>query len=129
MSEEDKIKGLFSGFDPDLSSDSRFMSRLESNMRAVDLIKEHNRELLKMNRKAVMIAAVVGFVCGFLFSMAMPAIGEAMMKLRQTVEAGSFLSVVAHNYLPITWAIIATVSRFIAINTFELSLFLLERRR
>ena len=127
--EEDKIKDLFAGYDPQLSSDFRFMNRLESNMRSVELVKEHHREEIKINRKALMIAAVVGFVCGFLFSMALPAIGEAMMNMRQAVAAGSFLGFVVQNYLPITWAMIAAVSGFIAFNTFELSLFLFERRR
>ncbi|MDE6682097.1 MAG: hypothetical protein K2J87_01570 [Muribaculaceae bacterium] len=81
-----------------------------------------------MNRKAVLIGVAVGFICGFLFSLALPAIGESMMKLRQTVAAGSFLGFISHNYLPMIWTMIAAVAGFIALNAFELSIFLMERR-
>ncbi|MBD5189888.1 MAG: hypothetical protein HDS95_06375 [Bacteroidales bacterium] len=127
--EEDKIKKIFEDFDPPLSSDFQFMSRLESGMRSVEIVKEHNTRLRRMNRKAVAIAVAVGFICGFLFSLALPYIGETMTNLRNTVLPGSFLAFVVRNYLPIIWTMIAGVSAFIAINTFELSVFLLERGR
>lgn len=127
--EDEKIKEIFSKFEPPLSSDFQFMNRLEANLRSVELVKEHSAKLRVMNRKAVMIAAVVGFLCGFLFSLALPAIGAAMISLRQTVASESFVGFLTQNYLPIVWAIIAGVSGFIAMNTFELSLFLLHRRR
>lgn len=127
--EDDKIRDIFSKFEPPLSGDFQFMNRLEANIRSVELVKEHNAKLRVMNRKAVVIAAFVGFLCGILFSLALPAIGDGMMNLRQTVASGSFLGFMANNYLPISWAMIAVVSGFIALNTFELSLFLLQRRR
>lgn len=127
--EEDKIKDIFSKFEPPLTSDFQFMNRVETNMRSVEFVKEHGAKLRVMNRKAVAIAAVVGFICGMLFSLALPSIGEAMINLRQNVDPGSFLGFMARNYLPIVWAMIAGVSGFVACNTFELSVFLLERKR
>ncbi len=126
--EEDKIKEIFSKFEPPLSGESQFLNRLEENMRSVELVREHSARVRSMNRKAVLIGVAVGFICGFLFSLALPAIGESMMKLRQTVAAGSFLGFISHNYLPMIWAMIAAVAGFIALNAFELSLFLMERR-
>lgn len=126
--DDDKIRDIFSSFEPPLSGDVQFMKRLEDNMRSVELIREHNARLREVNRMAVAIAVLVGFVCGILFSFALPSIGEAMMNLRHTVDTGSFLSFIANNYLPIVWMMIACVSGFIAFNTFELSVFLLERK-
>ncbi len=37
--EEDKLKDIFKDFNPDLSSDSDFMSRLERSMKAVEIVK------------------------------------------------------------------------------------------
>lgn len=126
--EEDKIKEIFSKFEPPLSGDSQFLNRLEEKMRSVELVREHSARVRSMNRKAVLIGVAVGFICGFLFSLALPAIGESMMKLRQTVAAGSFLGFISHNYLPMIWTMIAAVAGFIALNAFELSIFLMERR-
>lgn len=126
--EDKSIRELFNNFDPELSNDFQFMSRLKSNMDSVELVKKHNLELQRKNRKAVIIAASVGFLFGLLFSMFLPAIGEAVKGMQAGLHPGSFVSLLAANYLPIVLTIIAGGSVFISLNTFDLALFLLGRK-
>ena len=105
--EDKSIRELFNNFDPELSNDFQFMSRLKNNMDSVELVKKHNLELQRKNRKAVIIAASVGFLFGLLFSMFLPAIGEAVKGMQAGLHPGSFVSLLAANYLPIALTIIA----------------------
>ena len=126
--EDKSIRELFNNFDPELSNDFQFMSRLKNNMDSVELVKKHNLELQRKNRKAVIIAASVGFLFGLLFSMFLPAIGEAVKGMQAGLHPGSFVSLLAANYLPIVLTIIAGGSVFISLNTFDLALYLLGRK-
>ena len=126
--EDKSIRELFNNFDPELSNDFQFMSRLKNNMDSVELVKKHNLELQRKNRKAVIIAASVGFLFGLLFSMFLPAIGEAVKGMQAGLHPGSFVSLLAANYLPIVLIIIAGASVFISLNTFDLALYLLGRK-
>ena len=124
--EDKKIKDVFNAFNPELSNDFSFMARLKQNMQSVELVREHNKALQQQTRKAVAIAAAVGFIFGMLFSMFLPAIGETMKGLQNTVSAGSFIALLADNYFPIVLTAIAGASAFIALNTFELALFFMK---
>lgn len=126
--EDKSIRELFNNFDPELSNDFQFMSRLKNNMDSVELVKKHNLELQRKNRKAVIIAASVGFLFGLLFSMFLPAIGEAVKGMQAGLHPGSFVSLLAAYYLPIALTIIAGASVFISLNTFDLALYLLGRK-
>lgn len=126
--EDKSIRELFNNFDPELSNDFQFMSRLKNNMDSVELVKKHNLELQRKNRKAVIIGASVGFLFGLLFSMFLPAIGEAVKGMQAGLHPGSFVSLLAANYLPIALTIIAGGSVFISLNTFDLALYLLGRK-
>lgn len=125
--EDKSLRELFNNFDPELSNDFQFMSRLKNNMDSVELVKKHNLELQRKNRKAVIIAASVGFLFGLLFSMFLPAIGEAVKGMQAGLHPGSFVSLLAANYLPIVLIIIAGASVFISLNTFDLAIALMRR--
>ena len=125
--EDKSLRELFNNFDPELSNDFQFMSRLKNNMDSVELVKKHNLELQRKNRKAVIIAASVGFLFGLLFSMFLPAIGEAVKGMQAGLHPGSFVSLLAANYLPIVLTIIAGASVFISLNTFDLAIALMRK--
>lgn len=59
--EDDKLKSLFSDFNPTLFSDFQFMKAFEEKMRSVEIIKEHTAQVRKRYKYAAAIAAVVGF--------------------------------------------------------------------
>lgn len=76
--EDDKLKSLFSDFNPTLFSDFQFMKALEEKMRSVEIVKEHTAQVTKRYKYAVAIAAIVGFAVGFLFSLTLPFLSEVV---------------------------------------------------
>lgn len=72
--EEDSIKKLFDGFNPELTSDTMFMSRLQRNMEAVELVKRNSAAVRRRNKTAVVVAALAGFVTGVLLTLLLPHI-------------------------------------------------------
>lgn len=73
--EYDKIKDLFTDFNPELSSDAQFMSRLQRNMEMAELVKRQSAVFRKRNKTAVVVAALSGFVVGVLMTMIFSILG------------------------------------------------------
>lgn len=69
---EDQLKDLFAGFNPPMGDDNQFMSKLERNLQAVEFAKIHCAEARRKNRVAVIVASIVGFVCGVVFTLCYP---------------------------------------------------------
>lgn len=124
--EEDKLKSLFSNFEPELSSDSRFMNKLQRNLNSVEIIKQHTAEVRSRSRKAVAIAAVVGFIVGFLFSLALPYLNDAVSNWQLILPSESVMNAFANNFTIIAWFVIGGTSVLAALNSYEISLSLLK---
>lgn len=124
--EDDKLKSLFSNFEPELSSDFQFMNRLQQNLNSVEIIRQHTAEVRSRSRKAVAIAAVVGFIVGFLFSLSLPYLSDAVSNWQLTLPGESALNTIANNFTTIAWLIIGGTSVLTALNSYELSLSLLK---
>lgn len=124
--EDDKLKSLFSNFEPELSSDFLFMNKLQRNLNSVELIKQHTAEVRSRSRKAVAIAAIVGFIVGFLFSLSLPYLSEAVSNWQLTLPSESVMNIFANNFTIIAWLVIGGTSVFAALNSYELSLSLLK---
>ena len=124
--EDDKLKSLFSNFEPELSSDFLFMNKLQRNLNSVELIKQHTVEVRSRSRKAVAIAAIVGFIVGFLFSLSLPDLSEAVSNWQLTLPSESVMNIFANNFTIIAWLVIGGTSVFAALNSYELSLSLLK---
>ena len=65
--EDEKLRNLFSGFEPELTPDIEFMEKIQRNLDTVELIRRQTVSERSKNKKAVMIAASVGFIVGVLF--------------------------------------------------------------
>ena len=124
--EDDKLKSLFSNFEPELSSDFLFMNKLQRNLNSVELIKQHTVEVRSRSRKAVAIAAIVGFMVVFLFSLSLPYLSESVSNWQLTLPSESVMNVFANNFTIIAWLVIGGTSVFAALNSYELSLSLLK---
>ena len=124
--EDDKLKSLFSNFEPELSSDFLFMNKLQRNLNSVELINQHTVAVRSRSRKAVAIAAIVGFIVGFLFSLSLPYLSEAVSNWQLTLPSESVMNVFANNFTIIAWLVIGGTSVFAALNSYELSLSLLK---
>lgn len=127
--EDDKLKQLFSDFNPELSSDFRFIKKLERSLDSVEIIKQHTAEARVRSRKAVFIAAFVGFVVGFLFSLTLPYLSDAVANWQLTLPAESLMRTIADNFMIIAWIVIGATSVFIAVNAYDFSLSLLKSKR
>ena len=124
--EDDKLKSLFANFEPELSSDFRFMNKLQRNLNSVEMIKQHNAEVRARSKKAVAIAAVVGFIVGFMFSLSLPYLSHAVSNWQLTLPSESMLNTFANNFTTIAWLVIGGTSVIAALNSYEISLSLLK---
>lgn len=118
--EEDKLKSLFAEFRPELSSDRRFMDRLTRNMESVEIVKRRMAEMRARNRRAIAVAAVVGFVVGFVFSLALPYLSGLVADWQLTLPEESVMSVAADYFAVIAWGVTGTTAVIAAINTYDM---------
>lgn len=123
---DDKLKTLFSNFEPELSADVQFMNRLQQSLNSVEIIKQHTADLRSRNKKAVAIAAFIGFVVGFLFSLSLPYVADAVANWQLTLPKESMMNTFANNFTIIAWTIIGGTSAFTALNTYDVTLSLLK---
>ncbi len=72
--EDDKLKDIFRDFDPDLSSSLQFISKLQRNMEAVEIVRQYNAALRRRNKLAVAIAGLCGFAVGVTLTLLYPFI-------------------------------------------------------
>lgn len=126
--EDDKLKNIFADFKPDVSSDVSFMSKLQSNLDAVEMVYRHNAEQRAKSKKAVAIAAAVGFMVGLLFSMMLPVIGKAIVDLQVSAPDMPAIDMFTRYYQEIMWIMIGAVVVFSSIGTYDLSLSLMKKR-
>lgn len=124
--EDDKLKSLFSDFEPELSSDFLFMNKLQRNLNSVEIIRRHSAEVRARSRKAVAIAAFVGFIVGFLCSWTLPYLSVAVSNWQLTLPSESMLYAFANNFSLIAWIVVGGTSVLAALNTYEVSLSLLK---
>lgn len=94
---EDNLKTLFDDFNPGLTSDDRFLSRLEQNLRSVEVVKEQIATAQKKKRLPVIIAALTGFIAGLLCTLAYPFLHTTLNNL---VQAGTEATIIS-DYSPI----------------------------
>jgi hypothetical protein len=118
--EEDKLKSLFAEFRPELSSDRRFMDCLTQNMESVEIVKRRMAETRARNRRAVTVAAVVGFVVGFLFSLTLPYLSGVVAGWQLTLPEESVTRVLADWFAVISWVVIGAVAVTAATNTYDM---------
>lgn len=118
--EDDKLKSLFAEFQPELSSDSLFMNRLERNMESVEIVKRRVEEMRARNRRAIAVAAIVGFIVGFLFSLSLPYLSGLVAGWQVTLPQESVMNVVADRFAVIAWGVIGAVAVTAAINTYDM---------
>lgn len=118
--EDDKLKSLFAEFQPELSADNLFMSRLERNIESAEIVKRRIAEMRARNRKAVIVAAAVGFVIGFLFSLTLPYMSGIVSDWQVTLPKESVMSALADWFAVIAWGVIGATAVIAAVNTYDM---------
>lgn len=119
--EDDKIKGLFDDFQPELSSSAQFMSKLQKNMEAVEIVRKYNTSLQRRNKLAVAIAAASGFVMGIILTLIFPMVRDWLTIYSLSVPQLN-VDAVPIDYSMVTWIIMAGVSVVTALSAYEIAM-------
>ncbi len=128
MEEDKELEQLFAGYEPDMLSDTDFMARLEQGMKAIDAIRCQVADGRRRNRKAVVIAALTGFVSGSTLTAAVPYLVDAIAHWQQSQPASAFADLIAGNTAALAWAAVAAATIAVSVNVYELSLAAMKRR-
>lgn len=78
--QDDELKALFSNFNPHISFDKRFMTRLQRRLDTIDRLNHEMVTMRRRNRRAVVLAALAGFVAGVLTCMLLPSLTSLITK-------------------------------------------------
>ena len=79
--DDDKLKTLFTEYNPKMKSDDLFMEQLERKLIANESVKKSVSESRKRNRLAVLAAAITGFVSGVVLTLCYPYISNITEEL------------------------------------------------
>lgn len=119
--EDKRLKDLFSGFQPEMSSSFQFMAKLQKNLEAVEIVRRHNAALRKRNRVAVGIAAACGFVAGVALTLLFPLLGDWMSAFNISLPYLRVNSLTVDCSF-IAWIIITAVSVITSLNVYEIAM-------
>lgn len=121
---EDKdLRQLFPSFQPELSSDTRFMSTLLANMQKVEFLRHQQEIARRQNRIAVTVAAVIGFISGVLFMLAMPYISAFIATLASRIPSSLPALADVTGILPLlTWLIVGLITVTLSVSSYQLTL-------
>lgn len=123
--EEDKLNKLFKDFDPELSSDFNFMDRLKRNLESVEIVKSKNVEAQTIRRRALVIAALTGFVAGFLSCLFLPVLSGMVESL---FSGGGWLQdVVAQNPVGVSLIIVTALTALMSLSAYDISLAVIKK--
>lgn len=126
---EDELNEIFRNFNPEMSSGSNFMSRLEGRLDAVEMVKQRNAQTIRNTRIAAILAAVAGFIAGMLTMLFMPWITATAQAMLEAVQIHTVLRLSATESLPIFgWLATGFMALLTALTTYSLALPLLHSR-
>jgi hypothetical protein len=119
--EDDKLKELFTNFQPEMSSSLQFMAKLQKNMERVEILKQHNVAIKKRNKLAVCIAAAVGFIMGVILTLLFPLIGNWVSTFSISLPYLQISSLTI-DYSFVGWIVTAVACIITALNAYEIAL-------
>ncbi len=117
--EDDRLRDIFREFDPELSSSFQFMTRLQKNMEAVEIVKQYHAAQKRRNRWAVAIAGVAGFAVGVIMTLLFPLITEWIASFNFTIPL-PHSSALNFDFKYLAWLLVAMVSVFTAVSVYSL---------
>jgi hypothetical protein len=119
--EDDKIKELFTNFQPEMSSSLQFMAKLQKNMEQVEILRQHHLAIKERNKFAVCIAAAIGFLVGVILTLLFPLIGSWVSTFSISLPHLQISSITI-DYSFVGWMIVAVTCVIIALNAYEIAL-------
>jgi hypothetical protein len=118
---DDKLRELFSNFQPELSPSFQFTTKLLKKMEAVEIVKQHNATLKKRNRLAVAIAALCGFIMNMVLYLIFPLINNSASSL-SIPSPYLLLNSITIDSSFVVWIVMAVISVIITRNVYEIAL-------
>lgn len=125
--DDDKIRDLFRTFQPELTSECGFLSRLEDKMKAIDMVKRQIADMRRRNRIAVAVAAVSGFVVGVVLTLLMPMILDWSTTVNLSVPRLGIPEVNVDMHV-VCWTLMAAVCVLTVYGSYELTVAGLSRK-
>jgi len=126
--EDDNIRNLFQSFEPALSSDSKFMERLQQSIDAVEIVKQHTAVVRKRHKLAVLIAAVSGFVMGVVMTLLYPIISGWMANMNLSFQISKATAIdIDSSFIGII--VMSAVCVIVTLNIYELALVKLTAKK
>jgi hypothetical protein len=119
--EDDKLKELFTNFQPEMSSSLQFMAKLQKNMEQVEILRQHHLAIKERNKLAVCIAAAIGFLVGVILTLLFPLIGSWVSTFSISLPHLQISSITI-DYSFVGWMIVAVTCVIIALNAYEIAL-------
>ncbi len=116
--EDDRLKDIFKEFDPELSSSFQFMSRLQKNMEAMEIVKQYNAAQRRRNRWAVAIAGVAGFAVGVIMTLLFPFITEWIASFNFSVPL-PHSNTLNFDFGYLAWLLVAMVSVLTSVSVYN----------
>lgn len=126
--ETDKIKDLFKNYEPELTSDFVFMNKLKRNLDSVEIIHQRNAQLKSKNTIALIIAASIGFLVGFLFSYTIPYLCRFISYFQEKMVSDIEIMFITDNSLIFSWLMFGIVTVFATIQAYNISISLLTSK-
>lgn len=78
MENDKELFKLFADYEPQLSSDTDFINRLERNLHAIELVKTETQTNRRINRIAITAAFICGVICGIVSVLCYPTLSNIM---------------------------------------------------
>lgn len=128
MKENDEIKNLFAGFNPQVGGSRDFMNRLSRNLDTIDMIKKHNIAVRRVNRMAAVIAIIAGFAAGVAATMLLPVLKAAVGTV-ETPGISFFFMPTPDLVQTALWLLVGVVSVLVALSAYDVSAGLLKARQ
>lgn len=117
MQKDDSIKHFFDGYNPSLPSDSDFMAGLSRNIDALEVLRRHNLQVKRVNRRSIVLAIAVGIVIGIFFNVLWSRAAAAVGGINISLPVGmSFPDV---DIDVIKWLVITAATAIITLNVYE----------
>ncbi|MDE6512161.1 MAG: hypothetical protein K2L00_08755 [Muribaculaceae bacterium] len=123
--EEERLKEIFSGYNPKLSSSMDFMERLELRLDAVEIVRKENESIIKRNRIAVVFASLAGFITGVISTLLFPYLHGLVNSVADIILSTCSIPTPIYGLQILTWLLIGGISVFVAVNTYSISTSLL----
>ncbi|MDE6223303.1 MAG: hypothetical protein K2M49_06380 [Muribaculaceae bacterium] len=72
--DDDKLKDIFAGFNPEISDSADFMASLNRHLELAELARQRIEAARRRSKRAVIIAAIAGFGGGVMSALCYPAL-------------------------------------------------------